>query len=87
MDKKAILDELVQWNQPLPIQPEEFTKEEFRDRLEKVTGVRLSHSGIRSRLEALLVAGKITKRKALIQGHLQNAFKQVVEPESDQNKI
>ena len=74
LDMDDILDEVIAWSAPLPLQPHEFTVNDYLTRLKQATGQTMSRGTARMRLEALVVKGKLVKRDIIHNGTHCNAY-------------
>jgi len=76
-----ILDEVIAWSAPLPLQPDEFTIADYTTRLKQWSGEIISKGAARGRLETLVAQGKLIKRSVVHHGTHCNAYR-VADPAS-----
>jgi hypothetical protein len=74
IDPDGILDEVIAWSFPQPLQPNEFTVRQFVARIEQTTGKVVSSSSARHQLEKLIAMGKLKKRPIVYDGTPCNAY-------------
>ena len=74
LDMDDILDEVIAWSAPLPLQPHEFTVKQYVTRLEEQTGETVSVGAVRGRLDILIAKGELTKRDVIHDGTHCNAY-------------
>ena len=68
------LDEIIALNAPRAAPPNSFTIDVYAERVEQKTGVRLSNSASRARLDKLVEQGKLGKTLAHVDGRERRVY-------------
>lgn len=76
-EKSRILDEIIEYSLVPSIEPDEFTVYDYLDRLEERGLEKPARCTVRSRLDRLVEAGKLSKRRALRDGKVYTAYRQI----------
>lgn len=74
MDKKAILDEIIEYDSPAPLRPDEFTIYQYMERREARGDAPVSRNTANRYLNRLAKEGILTMRQALVEGKWHNAY-------------